>query len=391
MIKKIDVLLPRISQYEVIHHFDEKLYEAFKRAGIKTRLLKKEQFEETFIKSPPDATIGFNGAPRTDDGVMLCDIYKIPHISLLLDPPYRFPYLIESSFVHIGCDDKVCCKILRDRGFERTFFFPHGVEKELSPDPKIEKIYDIVMLATFIDFEQIRNDWPQKYDKKIVEALCHAADETFTNKNRSFITAFEENYKGHFDWIELSEPLQELELYIKGKDRTLLVESFEGITLHIFGASFGKKGWKDYLGKKHPSIYVHNPLPYREALDIMRRTKVLLNPSLKNKDGAHERLFSGISCGAMVVTPDSRYLRETLNEGDGVIYYDHQQPDEYKKAVEHYLQNDHAREQAILKGYGIIQKHHTWDQRVNQLLKLYTGTLGQTQSDNFSSVPQAEK
>lgn len=369
MIKKIDVLLPRISQYEVMHHFAKKISEAFARAGFKTRLLNREQYEETYKKSPPDLTVGFNGAPRDEEGKMLCDIYEVPHLSFLLDPPYRFPYLVDSPLVQIGCDDRTCCKLLNDVGCQNTFFFPNSVETELNPDNGHEKIYDIVLPATFIDFEELWNSWPSKFDADIVKALRGAADETFTDKDKSFITSFREHCGARFDWKELSDPLQELELYVKGKDRALLLEALPDRTIHIFGNTVGKRGWKEYLGKKHPSIYVHNSIPYIEALEIMKKTKILINPCLKNKDGTHDRLFSGIACGAVVVTTDSHYLRETFSEGDGACYYSFPEIEPLKDKITSYLDNETLRSDAVAKGYEIIKNHHTWDHRVKELLE----------------------
>ena len=43
MVFKIDVLMPSTSQYEVLHHFARKLYEAFVRQGAICRLLSGDE------------------------------------------------------------------------------------------------------------------------------------------------------------------------------------------------------------------------------------------------------------------------------------------------------------------------------------------------------------
>ena len=375
MIKKVDLLLPNSSQYGAIHHFVEKFYDAFRRAGLKARMLKPEKFEETFQKSPPDLTIGFNGSPRTENGKLLCDVYKIPHVALLIDPPYRFPYLLNSPYVTIGCDDRICCELVKEKGFERVLFFPYAVEPELTPDMNEEKIYDLVMLATFIDFEQIRESWPSKYDMKVTKSLNEAADATFNDKDLSFITAFKNSYQDSFDWIKLSTALQDLELYVKGKDRALLATSMGENTLHIFGGHQGKRGWKEYLGKKHPNVYTHTPVSFEESLEIMKKTKILLNACLKNKEGAHDRVFSGISSGTLVVTNESIFLRKYFKENDGLIYYTHPKIKDVEKEISPYLKDEKKRLKAVENGYKIVQQHFTWDRCVAEILNYLSTKL----------------
>lgn len=372
MIKKVDLLLPNRSQYGAIDHFIEKLYAAFLRAGLKARLIPPEKFETTFRKSPPDLSIGFNGGPRNEAGELLCDIYKVPHLALLIDPPYRFPYLLNSPYVTIACDDRICCEIVKEKGFKKVFFFPYAVEPELAPELNEEKIYDLVMLATFIDFEQIRAEWPSKYGQKTAKALCDAADITFEDKQKSFITAFQESYPEPFDWVTLSPVLQELELYVKGKDRALLAQSLGDNILHIFGGTQGKRGWKDYLGKKYPSVYTHTAVSFEESLNIMKKTKILLNACLKNKEGAHDRIFSGISSGALVVTNESLFLRQFFNETEGLLYYNHPEIGKVEKEISRYLQDDNLRNNAVKKGCQIIQTHFTWDHFVTNILNYFS-------------------
>ena len=67
--------------------------------------------------------------------------------------------------------------------------------------------------------------------------------------------------------------------------------------------------WKKYF-EKQSNIIVHDAVPYAESLEIMKQSKIVLNSSIKNKFGAHERIFAGLASGALVLTNENIYLKE---------------------------------------------------------------------------------
>lgn len=377
-LKKIDVLMIRMSQYNVLHHFTAKLYEAFVRAGCSTRLFEGDGIVKGPKDAPPDMTVGFNGAPRNAAHELFCDNYHIPHLSLLVDPPYRFLYLTSSPYTLIGCDDRVGCSLLQTVDFKRGFFLPHAVEPELAPLPDQERIFDVAMLATFIDHEQRRKKWRSLFPPALCKIMDIAIEITFSDSTTSFITAFnnvllyqqKKHPKRTFEGVFLGNVLEELEMYVKGRDRAALIKSVPDSMVHIFGNNLDQLDWKSYLGTKHPNIYVHGSVSYPQALEIMKKTKIVLNPSLKNKDGAHERIFSGLACGALVVTNESRYLRETFKDNQGLYFYAPHHMEKIREDVNTYLLDEDKRYLEAKMGREIVMKHHTWDNRVAEIRKI---------------------
>ena len=53
----------------------------------------------------------------------------------------------------------------------------------------------------------------------------------------------------------------------------------------------------------------------------MRTSKIVLNSSIKNKSGAHERIFAALASGAIVATSENEYLKETFQEQQGILFY----------------------------------------------------------------------
>ncbi len=375
MLKKIDVLLPRISQYKALHHFACKIYEAFQRAGVSARLLEaSSQKEPPLAREQPDLTVGFNGAPHDSQNRLYCDLYHIPHLSLLVDPPYRFLYLTESPYTIVGCDDRICCKLLESLEFDRNLFIPHAVEPELNAAFQ-EKIFDVTLLATFIDIDELRKSWKTKFSASMRHAMEEAIEITFSDRTISFITAFLAASGMSQDRLSimlfengLIEALQDVELYVKGRNRIELALSAPHSTLHIFGGKSHQLDWKGYLGKKYPNIYVHTPVDYIEALEIMKKSKVILNPSLKNKEGAHERLFAALACEALVVSNESAYLRDSFMDKQGIVFYTPDKMDFLDQSIAEYLQHKDRRQEEVKKGRDIVMQKHTWDHRVKSIL-----------------------
>lgn len=361
----------RTSQYQVLHHFSSKIHEALLRAGFQSRLIEESDLH-VLLSDLPDLALGFNGCPRSKSE-LLCDYLKIPYLSLLVDPPYRFFYLVKSPYTIIGCDDRYGCTFLQSLDFNRTIFAPHAVERELLfAEEKGDPIFDVAMLATFIDHEQRRKEWKSKFPAAICKVMDDAIDLTFSDPTLSFIAAFDqaivEDQKKHplvpFEGVNLTTVLEELEIYIKGRDRVELIKSVPDCTIHLFGNALDNLDWKKFLGKSHPNINVHGSVSFKQAIEIMKKTKVLLNPSLKNKNGAHERIFTGLASGAAVVTNESLYLRETFDNNQGLIFYPPSRLENVNEQVLLYLSNEKERRRQVEEGQRIVLNHHTWDQRV---------------------------
>lgn len=360
----IDVLLPSSSQYSVLHHFANKLYEAFVRQGAKCRLLSGDERIFATLNNRPDFTIGFNGALKMEDGSLFCDQINVPHISCLVDPPFRFLELTKSQNIVIACDDQEGCALLINRGFERTVFMPHAVEPELTFDPKIERIYDIVFLGTCMDAEKWKKQWKKRFSPQIV----HLMEEASSACLQDDVTSFMSILLTHLDPVEYQEVYEAVEIYVKGVDRLDLLRSFPDSMVHVFGAGMEKDSWKKIF-KKNGNMVIHPPVTYDEALEVMKRSKVVLNSSIKNKFGAHERVFSAAACGACVVTNDNPWMREHFRDGKELLLYDRHSFKEIGRRAKELLEDEHKRYAMAAAGRKCVMKGHTWDHRVKHLLQ----------------------
>lgn len=365
---KIDVFLPYFSQYNVLQYFSHKFVEALERKGISCRLLEGKDIFLLPKKSPPDFTLGFNGAIVLEDYSLFCDQIKIPHIACLVDPSYSFFKLAKSPYIIFTCDDLFSSNFLHHIGCQRSFFMPHAVEKELSPIPDEKRIYDIVMPATYIDCENRRKNWPKLFSKKNYQCMEEVIEMALTQPEKSFIVAIQEVFNWSDDLSNLVPAFQEIELYLKGRDRLDLLESIKDHPIHIFGNSSDIHGWTKY-SKSHSNIIFHPCKSYMEIMHIMKQSKIVLNSSLKNQHGAHERVFSAAACEAVVVTNDNPYIRQTFTDGKDIILYQRQNFAKVNDTINQLLKDETARQTMAAAGRQIVMDHHTWDHRAEQLLK----------------------
>jgi len=380
-IERIDLFMPPISRYEVLNHFTKKLHDALMRQGVRCRLLIAERenpkpFLESIFGDPPDCTISFNGLLPDDEGRFFCDMIKIPHLACLVDSANRFTTLANSPFSIVTCPDQFACDFFKSMSFDRALFMPHAVEKELCAPLKKKNHFDVVMLSSLIDYEAIRNGWRRKYPLSLCQVMEDTAEIMLSEQNTSLIEAFIRAINSHKGTPHMIDPktinhtevMDEIETYIRGRDRVELVKAIKDVRIDLFGADEETARWKDYLGKQD-NVVIHGPIPYEEAVDVISQSKVALSSNAWIRYGAHERVFCGTACDTLMVTAENPYLNQYYHDGEDIIFYQYGKWGDINEKVNEFVSNDAKRFEAVEKAREITKRNHTWDHRAKQLLK----------------------
>jgi spore maturation protein CgeB len=383
MIKRIDLFLPpNVSQYGVLHHFTHKLHEAFLRIGVNARILiaqhdNPKPFLAELFKDVPDCTLSFNGLLPDEEGRFFADLIRIPHFAYVVDSPNGFVSLANSPFTLIGSVDQNACDFFRGVNAKHVFFTPHGVEKNLHPPRDEERPYDVVMLASCIDYEAIRQGWKKKYPAPLATLLEDAAETALRDDKTSYVQAFvaamdKEMHQGtaldpnKIDFIAI---LDELEMYIRGKERIELLRSIKDARVDLFGSNAATTTWKKQLAGK-TNITFHDPVPYDQALEIMGKAKILLNSCAWIKRGTHERTLAGLAEGALVLTSDNEYMRrEKFVDGSNIAFFRYRDLASVNDQIKQYLHDEPLRKKVAHAGREQVMHHHTWDIRAGTLIK----------------------
>lgn len=373
MTLKVDVILPENSQYLVLHHFTEKLFEAFQRKGYQARLLTLEKYKKNLFTNRPDFTIGFNGAPFDEiSKEFFCDQTRVPHISCLVDPPYRFMRLLTSPYIIIACDDNYWVEAFKEEGYSNLYFLPHAIEPELAPDFTAEPIYDAVFLGTYIDPETCVKQWRDRHPEQICQAMEEALERPFSKERiyfpRAIIEALNSKMKKEtIPQFNLALVLQDLEMYIKGRERIELIRSIKNTRVDVFGGSLTSTGWKEQFASQ-PNVVVHSEVTYDKAINIIRQSKIVLSTNMKSSQGGHERIFSALALGSAVLTSSNSYLEEHFKDSKSILLYSPYDLSILDDKVFLFLQDDITRKESIQNGRELVMSKHTWDERLSEFM-----------------------
>lgn len=379
-LKKVYLFASVSSQYAVLDHFTEELANALNRQGVISRIIVADQndprgFLHAILDDPPDCTLSFNGLLPDAEGRFLCDFIKIPHVACLVDSPNRFFSLVKSPFNIIACVDRHFCQIFQDMHFSNVLFLPHAIDRTINPHLEGGPLYDILMLNSFIDYETLRQSWSAKYSPALAKTLEEAAELAMSDSDLPYMQAFVQTMDHHLrggkkidpSHLDYASLLEDLETYIVGKSRVDLLKAIDDATVHIYGSAAGKVTWKKYLGNKS-NIKIHPSVSFKEALELMKRTKILLNCTPQMKHGSHERIFNGLASGAAVLTLETPFMREHFKDGEDILFFHLQNKAELNHKIKTYLNDDDLRNHLVGKGREHVMKHHTWDQRAKTLI-----------------------
>jgi spore maturation protein CgeB len=101
----------------------------------------------------------------------------------------------------------------------------------------------------------------------------------------------------------------------------------------------------------------------------MKQSKIVLNSSIKNKFGAHERIFTGLAAGALVITNENDYLKKYFTHDIDIAFYQFNNLNQINETIHAYLSDEEKREQVVENGREIVMSFHTWDARIKTFEK----------------------
>lgn len=381
MLKKI-CLLTNYNLYESKRYFTEKLADALHRKNIETKIIDAREGAlgadtiSAIQRFAPDITASFNSLDPIAEKRFLWDFLEIPHVSFLVDPVFYSTFLVESPYSIITCVDRSDLAVLESSNFKSAFFWPHAVERELAFESNTERPLDVVFLGSCYDYESLRVSWQQRNPESINKVLDDAIDLVFSHEHISLAQALVQawnasgNQPGGVDFMTL---YYYLDNYTRGKDRVELIRSITDVPVHVFGElspdnAVGILGWAPYLAAQK-NVTVHPSVPFKEALQIMKQSKIVLNSMPFFRDGTHERIFSALACGGLCITSESIYLRDHFRDGEGVVFYSSKHRKDVNPFINDILKHEHKRQEAVSRGRGKVLSHHTWDVRVSELLE----------------------
>ena len=386
MIKRI-CLLANYNLYESKRYFTEKLALALNEEGITTQIIDVMEggLGVSGVKKiqafQPDLTLSYHSFLPSPNEPSLSSLLKIPHLSILLDPSIYSVSLKKDPYTLVSCVDRKDVEAMRSYGFKQTFFLPHATHVALDYREGDDRPYDVVFLGSCYDYENIQKGFRQSLASGVVEGLEYAISIVLQDNQ---ITTAEALVKA---WNDLGKSLEGvdftmlfyyLDYYTRGYDRIALIRSIKNANVHVFGelaadSVFESLGFDAYLGEQK-NVTLHPSVPFSESFSILKKSKICLNSMPFFRDGTHERIFSGLASGAVPLTSESLYLRESFQDGKDLLYYHSSNYDLVNDQVESLLRDEVKRAQIASSGRDKVLMHHTWGACAKELLMQLNGT-----------------
>lgn len=303
----------------------------------------------------------------------LYDEWKLPKVCWLTDnPSHHMENLCNlPDYSILGVVDRDFLDWLPSCGLStrRTFFMPHAgppplPQQALTAERELDVLFfgNIVKVPTASDWaNSIVGDNPDR-QRCLLQAIdcCLQTDKGFFE---TLSTVFDDADME----LSLTEKLyfvSKLEAYVIARRRLDILSGIKRSRVTVFGnvdpavqAQFG------------PNIVFRNTATFEDFQDFAMNAKIVLNLSTSFRNGAHERVFYGLSRGAHILTERSRFLAQEVSADLGISFLDFdamQADDAIERVLDLGNSLDDQRERALTHYAG----NHLWKNRIEDALDI---------------------
>lgn len=202
----------------------------------------------------------------------------------------------------------------------------------------------------------------EKYDQVFISSKKYA--NKIKNKVNTVVKPLLQCTDPEVFYPEIDTDLSEDILFV-GITRGVYREIIKDILKTNNSVSIYGMGWEAYIDEK----YIKGQfIPNEDLHKYYSSCKILLNDhwaDMRHEDFPSNRLFDALACGTFVIS-DRIPSAETLFEGS-IITYD--SVDDLNEKINYYLSHEKERIKIAEKGRKIVLEHHTFDDRVNEILE----------------------
>lgn len=154
--------------------------------------------------------------------------------------------------------------------------------------------------------------------------------------------------------------LEYIKIYRRIKSVGFLVDN--GIRPDVFGG-----GWEDvsYADK----LNIHGYVTYPESIEVISKAKVLFQDQAEFNDGAHDRVFTAMLNGTVVVSEYSKYLNNEFENSKDIFLYDWKNGYGQVQIINTLLKNESKRISVVKNAYKKANNSHRWINRAQSIIE----------------------
>ena len=371
----------------VDYRIAEELQMAFVGLGYNVRIINIEdrdfqlKFQE-FVNSGehPFFMFGINGEGLNleIDGKALPDIFDIPYVALLSDPPYNdvtakigrsIKHLIVAYLDRSHLD---FIQVVYPKGHIKIpLFMPYA--GFAANDDALEEILAVKreilvgFCASYYDYNE--RSWSGA-DRVIRNLLDDVVEYFIHQPHVALLAAFNHVARAY----GVSGPIIEriclrymppvyafLRCYRRKKCIETALEA--GLAVDIYGPNWEKAKLSSTGARLHGSVN------FNQSIELYRHMKVLLSENALFDSGVHDRVLSGMMNGAALVSDTSLYIKEMFTPGKDIMLYEWDDLGQMPQMIFELLTNEDCRIDMIKSAFAKVKKSHTWKNRAESIVR----------------------
>lgn len=377
------VLYKGTFNYNVVNYFVDELYNSLrKKHNVEIIDLNNITYAEELINIIKDKSIdmiiAFNGIGIVGDNSIYDDL-GIVFCALLVDNPYyHFDRItrVKSAKTFFGIYDEGAIKMAENMIANDKIYtnIMHGGSFHKQLEEK--KGYDVTILGgineEFIDIDKQLQVFEYDFSKRIAKELVERIN---TNNNITVYECMQEIIEESIPedikiLYEFKEECAKIFIIIDRMFRmrkrydviSTLIE--HGIEVNYFGHCKCNKF------NESEKFINHGPVEYEKGLEIMAKSKIVINDLPLFINGSHERIFSSMLNKALVISNINNYCFNMYKDKESIVFFYNM--NDLVEKVNYYLKNDQERNSIVENAYKLTIEYNTWENRADEILEVYS-------------------
>jgi hypothetical protein len=135
------------------------------------------------------------------------------------------------------------------------------------------------------------------------------------------------------------------------------------------------KGW-DALCERYRSFSYLGEGSFEETLELLRRTRVVINVNNGFVSGGHERVFAAMAAGAAVFSERSFFYDEVFVDGEDMVMFTTPAQPEVAARLQHLVGDLDFGARVAANGHAKTRAHHMWINRATEIVEVVRRVRG---------------
>lgn len=338
--------------YGVLRDFADSLAAGLREIGQSVLILEPGQIDYDYLEhSICKGFVGFQTEAFGIDFFRKLSGYKI---QFWFDNPvfYMHKFATIPDDCYIMCQDTNYVSFIKERYHMKNVFHmpPGGHVQEWNPSAV--RPYDIIFIG---GYATENNESLAGFEREYYDYMLKNPNKTFS-EGLSDLTN-DENIAELL--TDLKPVCQSIVDHFRKEVIDIILQA--GYELHVYG-----KTWDAYHSLWEERLIRHPEVTVEESLREWQKAKIGLNVMSWHKAGMTERVANIMLAGAVCLSDETDYLKQSFSDGEQMVCYNLERLEELPAKIAALLKDDNWK-QIAEGGYEAALEKHTWKRRAIQL------------------------